>query len=319
MKHRRTKKKGGDCCLYENETIESCKGNGPNPEGSSRKNRDFYSEIWNLSWKGRGHRVQLNIKYHALKHMDSIGINCYEETPLVEWIKSNLIDANVFGNNIYPYYGIDSNTHKIIFTEFVDYFYSKKPPLHKNEFVAYQPIPKPPNSYNPANKYKIVFNAYKLDKILIINVFHISKINKDNLTIYDCNFNDVLDLKTCPITETTNISSTSFFPALVSPTTQLDLPLAKTKRDIGPPPGLAIPVEESILSALPPPIDSNIATVTPPTIVMSHLNAKAPPFSPAFAATSSLNATAPVFAPKTSIVTPYSGKGGKKTRRYRKK
>jgi hypothetical protein len=313
MKRRRTIKKGGDCCLYENETSESCKGSGANPEGSRMKNRDFYSEEWHLSWKGSSHRVQLNIKYHALKHMDSIGMNCYEETSLVEWIKSNLIDANIFGNNMYPYYGIDVNSHKITFPEFVHYFYSKKPPPHQDPFTAYQIVPRPPNPYNPAHRYKIVFNAEKPYKLLYVNVFHISKTDGNNVSIYDCNFNDQFDARTCPKMGPPDISSTELFPVLVSPAAPAKVPPgfeapaqgstpSSLAPPIGVPPDFAAPPEGSILSSLAPPVNPYHETVTPPTD--TELSIGVPPGFEAPAQGSILSSLSPPIDSYYETVTP---------------
>ena len=219
---RRSLKRGGTCCRFEKDKPDCGDGGS-----RSNENNGLYVYLWKWRLK-TGEEINIGITRHLYKHMDSVGLKCYETKDMVEFVKNNLEDANVFAKkkndkakNLLPeHLRID----KVVFSDFVNL------PSHRisSEVVynAFQPNPRRPIGVDQsAIKYKILFNYNNFNKnniapeckieegfnknaknMKLISVFHAVPLNKGGNPIHDCAFNDESYIDTeppCPRKDTT--------------------------------------------------------------------------------------------------------------------
>jgi hypothetical protein len=205
------KHKGGDCCRFEKEGMR-----GDCPGGGSRQNESNNLYVYLGNWQLRNREeVRIGITRHAYKHMDTIGINCYNTMELVNWLKQNLETARIFkkpfatGENFGDFLSRQRNFTK---------------PMSELSFEAYQPNPILPPNVDPGSvvKYRILFNCFHRgpshdliseecvgqarsfaagDPQRLITIFQVVKLTDKGIPVYDCNFNDehFIGDKPCPV------------------------------------------------------------------------------------------------------------------------
>ena len=146
---KKRKQKGGDCCRFERQgNAKDCPGGGSRKE--EKNNLLVYLGNWQLS---NGEEVRLGITRHAYKHMDTLGIKCYDTMEFVDWVKKNLETANIFGRDY---------SKGLKFWDFLSKTKEFTSPMGQILFKAFQPVPVVPPNVDAGSvvKYKMLFNCY---------------------------------------------------------------------------------------------------------------------------------------------------------------